>query len=122
MARVTSVCLQYFTIKMAEGIVPSSYSEGDTFYIAPEKLLPVEKFLPKPKGSEASKSPGSSRGSASASRGQAPSGRGGGRGGGAPQSGRGSGRGSGPPHFSRGGPRGRDSRGGRGGRGGSGNR
>ena len=43
----------YFTIKMQEGIVATSYSKGDQFYINPEKLLPLERFLPQPKGAGA---------------------------------------------------------------------
>ena len=35
----------YFTIKMMDGIVASSYTKGDKFYIAPDKLLPMERFL-----------------------------------------------------------------------------
>ncbi|XDG04837.1 hypothetical protein ABKA04_004452 [Annulohypoxylon sp. FPYF3050] len=99
----------YFTIKPSEGIQATSFKPGDKFYIGGEKLLPLEKFLPKPKpppGAPKVKKP--SRGGG---------GRGGGRGG--PIRG---GRGGGG--FSRGGP----SRGGRGsfgggrggGRGGSG--
>eukprot|EP00218_Dolichomastix_sp_CCMP3274_P011508 CAMPEP_0170134316 /NCGR_PEP_ID=MMETSP0033_2-20121228/1824_1 /TAXON_ID=195969 /ORGANISM="Dolichomastix tenuilepis, Strain CCMP3274" /LENGTH=158 /DNA_ID=CAMNT_0010369863 /DNA_START=36 /DNA_END=508 /DNA_ORIENTATION=- len=57
----------YFTVKMQEGIVATSYSKGDPFYINPEKLLPLERFLPAPKGAK----PAGGRG-----------GRGGGRGGG----------------------------------------
>ena len=34
-----------FTIKMAEGVVASSYSKGDKFHISPDKLLPMERFL-----------------------------------------------------------------------------
>ena len=41
---------QFFTIKMSEGIVATSYSSGDKFFIDPMKLLPLERFLPKPKG------------------------------------------------------------------------
>ncbi|KIW00872.1 H/ACA ribonucleoprotein complex subunit 1 [Verruconis gallopava] len=39
----------YFTIKPQEGIVPTSFKSGDKFYIGSDKLLPLEKFLPKPK-------------------------------------------------------------------------
>ncbi|KAK2415898.1 putative H/ACA ribonucleoprotein complex subunit protein [Trifolium repens] len=79
----------FFSIKMMEGIVATSYSAGDKFYIDPRKLLPLARFLPQPKG-------------------QASGGRGGGRGGGF---GRGSGRGGsfrgrGPPRGGRGPPRG----------------
>ncbi|XP_051141659.1 putative H/ACA ribonucleoprotein complex subunit 1-like protein 1 isoform X2 [Andrographis paniculata] len=83
----------YFSIKMMEGIVATSYSAGDKFFIDPAKLLPLARFLPQPKGQ-----PQGSRG-----------GRGGGRGGGARggRGGRGGGRGRGPPRGgSRGGSRG----------------
>jgi len=114
----------YFTIKPSEGIQATSFKFGDKFYISGEKLLPLEKFLPKPKpppGAPKVKKP--SRGGARGGRG-APGGfsRGGGRGGG--RGGFGGSRGGGG--FSRGGggaPRGRGgfsgsggfSRGGRGG-------
>lgn len=35
----------YFTVKLAEGVVATSYAAGDKFYIAPDKLLPMERFL-----------------------------------------------------------------------------
>ncbi|EKD15112.1 H/ACA ribonucleoprotein complex subunit 1 [Drepanopeziza brunnea f. sp. 'multigermtubi' MB_m1] len=90
----------YFTIKCSEGIQAASFKSGDKFYIGGDKLLPLEKFLPKPKpppGAAKPKRAGGARG---------------GRGG--PMRG---GRGG-----ARGAPRGRGgfSAGGRGGRGGSG--
>ncbi len=42
--------LQHFTIKMQEGVVATSYASGDKFFIDPMKLLPMDRFLPKPKG------------------------------------------------------------------------
>lgn len=39
----------YFTIKPSEGIQATSFKYGDKFFIAGEKLLPLERFLPKPK-------------------------------------------------------------------------
>ncbi|KAM0448657.1 hypothetical protein ACHAPV_007168 [Trichoderma viride] len=88
----------FFTIKPSEGIQATSFKEGDKFYIAPEKLLPLEKFLPKPKPPHGAPKPKRAGG---ASRGGP---RGGGRGG-----------------FSRGGRGGAGGGfGGRGGRGGSG--
>jgi H/ACA ribonucleoprotein complex subunit 1 len=39
----------YFSIKMGEGMVASSFKKGDKVYIAGDKLLPIERFLPKPK-------------------------------------------------------------------------
>ncbi|KAI0836146.1 H/ACA ribonucleoprotein complex, subunit Gar1/Naf1 [Hypoxylon sp. FL0890] len=39
----------YFTIKPTEGIQATSFKPGDKFFIGSEKLLPLEKFLPKPK-------------------------------------------------------------------------
>jgi hypothetical protein len=32
-----------------EGIIATSYKEGDKFYIDPMKLLPLSRFLPQPK-------------------------------------------------------------------------
>ena len=43
--------MQYFTIKPQEGIVATSYSPGDKFYIDPGRLLSLQRFLPQPKGS-----------------------------------------------------------------------
>lgn len=39
----------YFSIKMGEGMVASSFKQGDKVYIAGDKLLPLDRFLPKPK-------------------------------------------------------------------------
>ncbi|KAL1894285.1 H/ACA snoRNP pseudouridylase subunit [Ceratocystis pirilliformis] len=39
----------YFTIRPTEGIKATSFKAGDKFYISTEKLLPMERFLPKPK-------------------------------------------------------------------------
>ncbi|CAH8381397.1 unnamed protein product [Eruca vesicaria subsp. sativa] len=89
-----------FSVKMMEGIVATSYSEGDKFYIDPLKLMPLARFLPQPKGQ--------SMGGRGRGRG-APRGRGGFSSRGAPR-----GRGG---FSSRGAPRGRggfSSRGGRG--------
>ncbi|GKV14857.1 hypothetical protein SLEP1_g25666 [Rubroshorea leprosula] len=82
----------YFSIKMLEGIVATSCVPGDKFYIDPNKLLPLARFLPQPKGQ-----------SQPAARGGRAGGRGGGRGGGhgggafhgrgAPRGGRAGGRG-----------------------------
>ncbi|KAI9093557.1 hypothetical protein K1719_027090 [Acacia pycnantha] len=77
-----------FSIKMMEGIVATSYSSGDKFYIDPRKLLPLARFLLQPKG-------------------QPQASRGGGRGGGRGFRGGGGFRGRGGPRGGRGGfPRG----------------
>ncbi|KZZ93819.1 H/ACA ribonucleoprotein complex, subunit Gar1, eukaryote [Moelleriella libera RCEF 2490] len=101
----------YFTIKPQEGIVATSFKSGDKVYIGGDKLLPLEKFLPKPKvpGEKKPKRAGGARGGRGAPRG---AGRGGPRGG--ARGGRGGPRGGGGG-FSRGG-----GRGGFGGRGGGG--
>ena len=39
----------YFTIKMNEGMIATSFKRGDKVYIGGDKLLPIERFLPKPK-------------------------------------------------------------------------
>jgi H/ACA ribonucleoprotein complex subunit 1 len=39
----------FFTVKPQEGIVATSFKTGDKFFIGPDKLLPLERFLPKPK-------------------------------------------------------------------------
>eukprot|EP00963_Diacronema_lutheri_P006707 scaffold587_cov339-Pavlova_lutheri.AAC.31 len=78
----------YFTIKMDPGVVASSYAAGDKFYISTEKLLPLERFLPRPKGAG-----GGGRGGGRGGRGGGRGGRGGGRG--TPRGGRGGFRGGG---------------------------
>ncbi|KIY69622.1 hypothetical protein CYLTODRAFT_420565 [Cylindrobasidium torrendii FP15055 ss-10] len=39
----------YFSIKMDAGIVASSFKSGDKVFIGGDKLLPIDRFLPKPK-------------------------------------------------------------------------
>ena len=39
----------YFTIKMDAGMIATSFKKDDKVYIAGDKLLPIERFLPKPK-------------------------------------------------------------------------
>ncbi|KAI5859893.1 Gar1/Naf1 RNA binding region-domain-containing protein [Durotheca rogersii] len=39
----------YFTIKPGEGVQATSFRPGDRFFVAPDRLLPLEVFLPKPK-------------------------------------------------------------------------
>jgi H/ACA ribonucleoprotein complex subunit 1 len=39
----------YFTVKMEGGMVASSFKKEDKVYIGGDKLLPIERFLPKPK-------------------------------------------------------------------------
>ncbi|KAG9020575.1 H/ACA snoRNP pseudouridylase subunit, partial [Tulasnella sp. UAMH 9824] len=39
----------YFTVKMEQGMVASRFQKGDKVYIAGDKTLPIERFLPKPK-------------------------------------------------------------------------
>ena len=46
----------YFTIKTVEGVVATSFKAGDKFYIGTDKILPLERFLPKPKPPPGSKS------------------------------------------------------------------
>ncbi|KQJ88099.1 putative H/ACA ribonucleoprotein complex subunit 1-like protein 1 [Brachypodium distachyon] len=89
----------YFSVKMFEGVIATSYKEGDKFFIDPMKLLPLSRFLPQPKGS----TQGGPRGGGRGGRGGARGGRGGFRGGrGAPR-----GRGGPPRGGGRGGFRGR---------------
>ncbi|KAJ9106783.1 hypothetical protein QFC20_003967 [Naganishia adeliensis] len=72
----------YFTVKMNEGMLASSFKKDDKVYIGGDKLLPIERFLPKPKAPAGEKSGFSSRGAPGgrggfSSRGGAPGGRGG---------------------------------------------
>jgi H/ACA ribonucleoprotein complex subunit 1 len=39
----------YFTVKLDTGVVASSFKPKDKVFIGPDKLLPLERFLPKPK-------------------------------------------------------------------------
>ena len=93
----------YFTIKPDQGIVSTTFKQGDKFYIGGDKLLPIERFLPQPKavGVKKKSSRGGAGGRGGATRGFA---RGGGRGG--SFGGRGAPRGRGG-FQSRGAPRGR---------------
>ncbi|KAF9979183.1 H/ACA snoRNP pseudouridylase subunit [Actinomortierella ambigua] len=111
----------YFTIKLQDGMVATSFKPNDKVFIAPDKLLPLERFLPKPKAvGKVTKRGGmqgmmGGRGGARGGRGGAAGGRGGFRGGA-----RGGGRG-GSFGGGRGGAGGRGGfGGGRGGRGGRG--
>ena len=38
----------YFTVKLNEGIVATSFQLNDKVFIGEDKLLPLERFLPKP--------------------------------------------------------------------------
>lgn len=77
----------FFTIKTSDGVKADSFKEGDKFYIGPDKLLPLERFLPKaaPVGIKPKKkSAGGARGGFGGARGGARGGfggRGGSRGG-----------------------------------------
>ncbi|KAL2268161.1 hypothetical protein VTJ83DRAFT_3007 [Remersonia thermophila] len=115
----------YFTVKPTEGIVATSFKEGDKFYIAAEKLLPLERFLPKPKpppGTTNKVKKPAGRGGAGGRGGRGGPGGRGGRGGGRGGFGGGSRGGSGFGARGGGAPRGRGgfSRGGGAGRGGRG--
>lgn len=109
----------FFTIKPSEGIQAGSFKEGDKFFIAPEKTLPLDRFLPKPKPPPGAPKPkragGAGRGGprGGGRGGFAPRGRGGPRGGGGFGGGRG-----GSGFGGRGGGRGGGFGGGRGGGGG----
>ena len=40
----------HFSVKPAEGMAATSFKAGDKLFINPEKLLPLQRFLPQPKG------------------------------------------------------------------------
>ncbi|KAJ1732151.1 H/ACA snoRNP pseudouridylase subunit [Coemansia biformis] len=103
----------HFTVKLQDGVVATSFKPSDKVFIAPDKLLPLDRFLPKPKSVGGVKK----RGAAAGGRGGA---RGGGRGGfGGGRGGFGGGRGGGRGGFGgRGGSRGGFGGGSRGGFGG----
>ena len=46
-----SISEVFFSVKPADGISASSFKEGDKLYINPEKLLPLQRFLPGAAGS-----------------------------------------------------------------------
>lgn len=75
----------FFTIKPSEGVQAKSFKDGDKFFISPDKLLPLERFLPKPKevGPKPKRkaAPGGGRGGRGGARGGARGGGFGGRGG-----------------------------------------
>ncbi|RAL61928.1 hypothetical protein DID88_002417 [Monilinia fructigena] len=77
----------YFTIKPTEGIQATSFKTGDKFFIGGDKLLPLEKFLPKPKPPPGAPKPKRAGGARGGRGGPMRGGRGGGRG--APRGGRG---------------------------------
>lgn len=68
----------YFTVKCQEGVVASSFKPNDKVFITSDKLLPLERFLPKPK---AAKAPKVKKAAGAGGRGGARGGFGGGRGG-----------------------------------------
>lgn len=112
----------YFSVKMGEGMVAGSFKKGDKVYIAGDKLLPIERFLPKPKmaGGVTKRGRGGRGGAGGRGRG-APGGRGGPRGRGGGRGGFGGDRGRGGFGGDRGGGGFRGYGGGRGGgRGGGG--
>ena len=39
----------YFTVKLSEGVLATSFKANDKVYIASDKLLPLDRFLTKPK-------------------------------------------------------------------------
>lgn len=45
----------YFTVKCTEGVVSKSFKPNDKVFIGSDKLLPLERFLPKPKAAKTSK-------------------------------------------------------------------
>ncbi|KAI8808008.1 Gar1/Naf1 RNA binding region-domain-containing protein [Cladochytrium replicatum] len=110
----------YFTVKLMDGFAVTSFKAADKVYIGPDKLLPLERFLPKPKSAFKPDNPRGRQGLVEKKRGGGAGGfrggRGGGRGGGF--GGRGGAGGRGGGFGGRGG--GFGGRGGGGGRGGSG--
>ncbi|KAI9313526.1 Gar1/Naf1 RNA binding region-domain-containing protein [Dichotomocladium elegans] len=99
----------YFTVKVDQGVVATSFKTDDKVYIGTDRLLPLERFLPKPKTVNNSGKPTGLQGKVEKKSGGR-GGRGGGRGG---FGGRGGSRGGGRGGF--GGGRGGGFGGGRGG-------
>ncbi|KAM6400553.1 H/ACA ribonucleoprotein complex subunit 1 isoform 4-T4 [Pluvialis apricaria] len=67
----------YFSVKLSENMKASSFKKMQKFYIDPAKLLPLQRFLPRPPGEKGAPR-GAGRGGRGGGRG---AGRGGGRGG-----------------------------------------
>uniref|UniRef100_A0A8C3H1G3 H/ACA ribonucleoprotein complex subunit n=1 Tax=Corvus moneduloides TaxID=1196302 RepID=A0A8C3H1G3_CORMO len=70
----------YFSVKLSENMKASSFKKMQKFYIDPAKLLPLQRFLPRPPGEKGAPR-GGGRGGRGGGRGFG-GGRGGGRGGG----------------------------------------
>ncbi|OZJ01869.1 hypothetical protein BZG36_05433 [Bifiguratus adelaidae] len=47
----------YFTVKLQDGMVATSFKANDKVYIGTDRLLPLERFLPKPKTSSRAAKP-----------------------------------------------------------------
>ncbi|KAI8873485.1 Gar1-domain-containing protein, partial [Ramicandelaber brevisporus] len=74
----------FFSVKPQEGVVATSFKDGDKVYIGSDKLLPLERFLPKPASVDKvkkKKKKGAAAGGAGGGRGGFGGGFGGGRGG-----------------------------------------
>jgi H/ACA ribonucleoprotein complex subunit 1 len=41
-----------YSVKLEKGINAESYKPGDKFYMGYDDLLPIDRFLPRPKGSK----------------------------------------------------------------------
>ncbi|KAJ2790145.1 H/ACA snoRNP pseudouridylase subunit [Coemansia helicoidea] len=71
----------YFTVKLQDGVVATSFKPADKVFIGADKLLPLERFLPKPKVAGGVKKRGAAAAGGRGGRGGARGGFGGGRGG-----------------------------------------
>ena len=71
----------YFTVKCQEGVVASSFKSNDKVFIGTDKLLPIDRFLPKPKAAKVKKTSAGARGGAQNRGGSSRGGFGGSRGG-----------------------------------------
>ncbi|KAJ3223694.1 H/ACA snoRNP pseudouridylase subunit [Clydaea vesicula] len=74
----------YFTVKLQEGVLANSFKSNDKVFIGTDKLLPLERFIPKPKpvGGKIEKPTGKQGGARGGARGASRGGaRGGARGG-----------------------------------------
>ena len=52
----------FFSVKPSEGVTATSFKAGDKLFISPEKLLPLQRFLPQPKGMGGGKGKGKGKG------------------------------------------------------------
>lgn len=59
----------HFSVKLSQGMVSSSFKADQKIYVAPEKLLPLQRFLPRPAAPKGVSKPGGRGGARGGARG-----------------------------------------------------